>query len=417
MELTLVNFGPLVYLTLALGLYMAWGIGANDFSNSVGPAVGAKVLSVREAIIVAIIFELAGALFYGAHVTETLIGNIIDLSAGDSQPMLLVHGMLASLLAAALWLTLASALGWPVSTTHSIIGAMVGFALVGIGSSAVHWDGIGRILGSWVISPLAGGLLAFLIMKSFMLLILRSPDPVKRVGYWAPLYVFLAGFLVCQVTFSKGLGLGLGLDLDLDLDDTKILLLSAFIGAGMAFIGIMVTRNRSAENVERAFAPMTVFTVCAMAFAHGSNDVANSVGPIMLILDLLHRGAISAPAFGVPVWIFLLGGTGIALGVATFGFRVVRTISRDITELTPCRAFAVALASTATVVLASGAALPVSTTHTVVGAVLGVGLASGRGAVHYPVINKILIAWLITVPFTAFLAAILFLVARAWPAL
>ncbi len=411
MELTFVNFGLLVYLTLALGLYMAWGIGANDFSNSVGPAVGAKVLSVREAIIIVIIFELAGALFYGAHVTETLTGEIIDISAWDSRPMLLVQGMLASLLAAAIWLTLASALGWPVSTTHSIIGAMVGFALAGDGYSAVHWDAIMRILGSWVISPLAGGLLAFLIMKSIALLILRSPDPVKRAGYWVPLYVFLLGFLVCQVTFSKGMQ-----GLDVELDDIQILLLSAFFGTGMAFIGILVTRNRLTEDVERAFAPMTVFSVCFMAFAHGSNDVSNSIGPVALVLDLIHRGTTPAPVFGVPFWIFLLGGMGIALGIATFGFRVVRTIGQDITELTPCRAFTVALASTATVVLASGAALPVSTTHTVIGAVLGVGLSGGMDAIHYPVIKKILIAWLITVPFTSLLSAILFLVFRTWPA-
>lgn len=415
MEATLVNSGQLVYLALAFGLFMSWSVGANDFSNSVGPAVGARVLSIGAAVLIAIIFEIAGALLFGAHVTETLSSNVVDFSIGYTQPMLLAHGMLASLLAAALWLTLASAGGWPVSTTHSIIGAMVGFAIIGVGFSAIQWDGVGRILGSWAISPLVGALLAFLVMKSIAQLIVQSPDPIKSAGYWVPVYVFLAGFLVCQVTFFRGMQ---GLSIDFVGSQRLVLsvVFAVVFGAGMALIGASLTRDRAALDVEQAFVPMTIFTVCFMAFAHGSNDVANSVGPMALVLDLLHQDFSPERPLGVPLWVFLLGGTGIALGVATFGFRVVRTIGKEITVLTPSRAFTVALASTATVVLASQAALPVSTTHTVIGAVVGVGLADGTRAVRYPILKKILIVWLITFPLTALLAAILFLVIRAWAA-
>ena len=381
MEPLLAHYDQLVIVTVALGLLMAWGIGANDLSNSVGPAVGAKVINLREATVLAIIFEVAGALLYGSRVTETLGGGIIDTSIGYTQPLLVVQGMLASLLAAALWLAVASAKGWPVSTTHSIVGAMVGFALAGMGMDAIHWEASGWILGAWLVSPLAGGLLAYLIMKSIMWLVLNSKDPVRSTRRWIPLYVFVTGFLVCLVTFTQGLR-----PLGVDIGDDAALVLALMLAAGMALFGVLVGRIREARDVEQAFAPITIFTVCSMAFAHGSNDVANAIGPVKLALELLRQGSVQSLNSGAPFWIFLLGGGGIALGVATLGFRVVRTVGQDITPLTPCRAFTVALAATATVVFATSSGFPVSTTHTVVGAVLGVGLAGAAGAVRYGVI-------------------------------
>lgn len=402
------GYEPLFFIAIALGLYMAWGIGANDLSNSVGPAVGAGIFTLRQAIIIAIIFELAGAIFFGAKVTDTLSNKIIDLSIGDTRPMLLVAGISASLLAAALWLTLASARGWPVSTTHSIIGAMVGFAVAGIGVESVYWSQLGPIVASWLTSPVLGGALSFLLMKSISLLILNTRDPGRSAQRWVHLYVFFAAFLVCLAAFFNGIQ-----SLDIDLTDEQIVLLAGFFAMSLTIIGMLMSHKRDKTEVEHAFVPITLFTVCSMAFAHGSNDVANSVGPMSLILSLLQQGDIPMRPSQLPIWIFLLGGVGIALGVATFGTRVVQTVGRDITVLTPCRAFTVALASTATIMLASSIGMPVSTTHTVIGAVLGVGLAAGAGAIQYSVLRKILASWLITLPFTALLAAVLFFILRS----
>jgi len=403
MEFLLSEYGSFLVLAVVLGLYMAWSIGANDLSNSVGPAVGAGVFSIREAIVIAVVFEMAGAILYGTRVTDTLSRKILDISVGDTQPMLLAAGMMGSLLAASIWLTLASAKGWPVSTTHSIIGAMVGFALAGIGIDSVHWYEIVRILVSWLTSPVLGGVLAYLLMKSMLLLILNTKDPGKSARRWVHFYVFLAGFLVCLAAFSNGVR-----PLGVELSDQQFILLAVFFALGITIIGVLIVWRIDKADVERAFVPMTLFSVCSMAFAHGSNDVANSIGPMSLILNLIQQGDLPVLTAQLPFWMLLLGGTGIAFGVATFGGRVVQTVGRDITLLTPSRAFTVALAATATIMLASNVGIPVSTTHTVIGAVIGVGLAAGTKAIHYPVLRKILASWLITLPFTGLLSAALF---------
>ena len=409
MDAWFANQDGLIYLALALGLFLAWAIGANDLSNSVGAAVGAKVLRIREAVFVAAVFELAGALFYGTHVTETFTRGIVHLDAAMLGPDVVVPGVLAAMLAAGLWLSYASARGWPVSATHSIIGALVGFAVTAAGWGAVHPEELRRIVSSWVLSPLLGGALAFVLMFSIRILILNAADPVRSAHRWTPLYVFLAAFVVCLVTFYGGMR-----PLGIQLTREQILLLSVFFGLGMMVMGMLLVRQRDREHIEDAFAPMTIFTVCSMAFAHGSNDVANSVGPLALLVDLLRSTALPTEPTGPTLWLYLLGGLGMVAGLVTFGYRVVNTIGLGITPLSPCRAFSVALAATATVLLASRSGLPVSTTHTVVGAVLGVGLAGGKGLIQYSAVKVIVASWLVTLPLTVLLGAGLFLLFRAW---
>ena len=394
---------PLFYLAISLGLWMSWAIGANDFANSAGPAVGAKVFGFREAIFIAILFEIAGALLSGSDATQTLRWDVIDIDRAGVPEDVVVYGMLASLLAAGLWLTFASARGWPVSTTHSILGALVGFALVALGSNSVHWGEIGSLFASWVLSPILGGLLAYLLMKSIGLLVLNTADPAESARRWVPLYVFLAAFVACLMTFFKSMR-----PLGMDLTFGQAVLLSGVFGVGLSLMGILIVRSRSPMNLEQAFEPVTLFAVCSLAFAHGSNDVANSVGPMATALDALGMRSTSFGYHGPPFWLFVLGGIGIAIGIATFGFRVARTLGREITALTPCRAFCIALAATTTVVFASRAGFPISTTHTVVGAVLGVGLTRGIDAVNLPIVRTIVKSWLVTIPLTAVLAAVIY---------
>jgi PiT family inorganic phosphate transporter len=321
--------------------------------------------------------------------------------------------MLASLLAAGLWLMIASAKGWPVSTTHSIIGALVGFALVGIGQDAVHWDKIWQIAASWLISPLVGGTIAFLIMISIRRLILDTDKPFANAKKWGPVYVFMVGFLIALVTLFKGLK-----HLDIELTTGMSFVWSVVIGLLVALLAWLFIRKKELDpvadgisrfaSVERVFAPMQVFTACAMAFAHGSNDVANGIGPLAAVVDIVKTGGVVATQTEIPIWILALGGVGIVVGLSTMGYRVMKTIGKKITELTPTRGFSAELAAAATVVLASRTGLPVSTTHILVGAVLGVGLTRGIAALDLRVIGKIVLSWVVTLPIGALLSALFY---------
>lgn len=405
-------------LAALFGLYMTWGIGANDVANAMGTSVGSRAITVKQAIIIAAIFEFAGVMLAGGNVTETVRKGIVDPTPIVGSPELLIYGMLASLLAAGLWLMIASAKGWPVSTTHSIIGALVGFALVGIGPDAVQWAKVGQIVASWVISPLVGGSIAFLIMISIRRLILNTDDPFMNAKKWGPIYVFLVGFLISLVTLFKGLK-----HLDVELSTPESFFWSGVVGALVAFLGWFLIKDkkidpeaesdRKFDGVERVFAPMQVFTACAMAFAHGSNDVANGIGPLTAVVSIVKSGGAVAQEAGLPVWILLLGGVGIVVGLSTMGFRVMKTIGKKITELTPTRGFSAELAAAATVVLASRTGIPVSTTHILVGAVLGVGLTRGIAALDMRVIGKIVLSWVVTLPIGAALSALFFFILRA----
>jgi PiT family inorganic phosphate transporter len=406
-----------VFLVLAVlfGLYMTWGIGANDVANAMGTSVGSGAITVKQAILIAAIFEFSGAFLAGGTVTSTIRKGIIDPAPIAANPELLVYGMLAALLAAAIWLMIATTRGWPVSTTHSIVGAIVGFGIAGIGLDAVKWDTIGQIVASWVVSPVLGGVIALLLMLSIRKLILNADDPFQSAKRWGPLYVFLVGWIVSLVTLFKGLK-----HLDLHLTTTQSFVAATVFGLVVAGIGkLMINRvriDREADkdfhfaSVERVFTPMMIFTACAMAFAHGSNDVANGIGPMAAVVSIVQSGGQVAQKAGLPLWILLLGGVGIVAGLATLGYRVMQTIGVRITELTPTRGYCATLAAASTVVLASKTGLPVSTTHIAVGAVMGVGLARGIGALDLRVIGNIVISWIVTLPAGAILAAIFFYV-------
>jgi PiT family inorganic phosphate transporter len=402
-----------IVIAIIFGLYMTWGIGANDVANVMGTSVGSGAITVTTAIIIAAIFEFAGAALAGGHVTKTIRKGIIDPTPIVNNPEILVLGMLAALLAAAVWLMVASIRGWPVSTTHSIVGAVVGFAIAGIGLDAVSWTKIGQIAASWVVSPLLGGTLAYILMISIRRLIFNTDNPFRSAKRWGPAYVFLVGFVISLVTMFKGLK-----HLKIEMSVPASFLVATVIGLAIAAIGMVLINRVKVDkredreyhfaSVEKVFVPMMLFTACAMAFAHGSNDVANGIGPMAAVLGLVESGGEVTQKSELPIWVLLIGGVGIVLGLATFGYRVMRTIGTKITELTPTRGFCATMAAAATVVLASRTGMPVSTTHIAVGAVMGVGLARGIGALDLRVIGGIVVSWIVTLPIGGVLAALFF---------
>jgi PiT family inorganic phosphate transporter len=417
--MTLIADYGLVLLVLAclFGFFMAWGVGANDVANAMGTSVGSRALTIKQAIIIAMVFEFAGAYLAGGQVTETIKSGIVDASV--IPPQLMVLGMMSALLAAGTWLLIASTRGWPVSTTHSIVGAVIGFAAVGISMDAVHWEGVGPIVASWVVSPVLSGLVAFGIFVSVQKLIIDTDKPFLNAKRFVPLYMFATGFMVSIMTVTKGLK-----HIGLNLSPFEGFLLAVGIGVAVMLLGVaLLSRIRvDAEadkdfhyaSVEKVFAVLMIFTACSMAFAHGSNDVANAVGPLAAIVGVIQSGgeAVGAKA-ALPSWVLLLGAVGIVIGLATYGYKVIATIGKEITELTPSRGFAAELATATTVVGASAIGLPVSTTHTLVGAVLGVGIARGIGALNLGVIGSIFMSWVITLPVGAFLSIVFFFVLRS----
>ena len=411
---TIILYGPyLLFSGCVFGFFMAWGIGANNVANAMGTSVGARALTLSQAILVACIFEFAGAYLAGGEVTSTIRKGIIDPELLADSPDLLVFGMMASLLAAGTWLLIASFKGWPVSTTHSIVGAIVGFAAVGISFDAVSWSKVSSIVSSWVVSPLMAGTISFLIFRSVQNLILNTEHPFDNAKKYVPFYMFFVGFVISMVTFLKGLK-----HVGLSLNFQESLIYSILIGVGISLLGSLFLRRVENthqvrgdvvfDGVEKVFAVLMVFTACAMAFAHGSNDVANAVGPLAAIANVVRSGGQIAVQSTMPWWILLLGGIGIVSGLAMLGYRVIETVGRNITELTPSRGFAAELAAATTVVLASGTGLPISTTHTLVGAVLGVGLARGLSAIDLSVVGRIIISWVITLPIGAGLSIVFF---------
>ena len=409
----------LTYVILAaiFGGFMAWGIGANDVANAMATSVGSKAITIKQAILIAAIFEFAGAVLAGGEVTSTIRKGIIDASSIESNPELLVFGMLASLLAAGCWLLLASRKGWPVSTTHSIVGAVVGFAAVGIGMEAIKWSKVGDIVMSWVITPVIAGFIAFMIFQTVHHLILKQEDPLAKAKRYVPIYMFITAFVLTLVTIKKGLK-----HVGLNLNDTEAYSYAALSGVVVALIGAFfiskIKGDKKKEKqfhfytVERVFAVLMVITASGLAFAHGSNDVANAVGPVAAIVSTAQTGFVAAKS-GIQTWILLLGGIGIVIGLATFGVRVIRTVGQKITHLTPSRGFAAELAASTTIVVASGTGMPISTTQTLVGAVLGVGMARGISAIDLKVVRQIFASWVITIPAGAALSIVFFFILKA----
>ena len=403
----------LVIFAGAVGFLMAWGIGANDVANAMGTSVGSKALTIKQAIIIAMVFEFAGAYLAGGEVTSTIRKGIIDASYFIDQPELLVFGMTAALLAAGMWLIIASYFGWPVSTTHSIVGAIVGFSAVGVGVDSVTWSKVVGIIGSWIITPLISGIIAYFIFMSSQKLIFNTKDPIANAKRFVPLYMFLAGFILSLVTITKGLK-HVGLHFSLVEANVLAILIGIVIAiTGKVFIQRIkidpqADKHMHFANVEKIFAVLMIVTACAMAFAHGSNDVANAIGPLAAVVNIVENNGQIASKAVLAWWILPLGGIGIVLGLAIFGRRVMATIGQGITHLTPSRGFAAELAAASTVVIASGTGLPISTTQTLVGGVLGVGMARGIAALNLSVVRNIVISWVVTLPIGAGLSIVFF---------
>ena len=418
MEIILQNSNIFILLAILFGTFMAWGIGANDVANAMGTSVGSGAVTIKQAIIIAVIFEFTGAILAGGEVTATIRKGILDAALFANEPHLLVYGMLASLLAAGGWLLIASSFGWPVSTTHSIVGAIVGFGAVGVGVDAVAWDKVINIVISWIASPVLAGVISFILFRSLQNLIIDTKDPFDNAKKYVPYYMFLVGFVVSLVTIFKGLK-----HVGLTFSTSTSYLLAFGFGLLVAIIGTMFIRNIHLDpdenidfhftSMERVFGVLMIITAAAMAFAHGSNDVANAIGPLAAIYGVVESGGLIGSKTSLPLWILLVGGSGIAVGLITYGHRVIATIGTGITQLTPSRGFAATLAAAATVVIASGTGIPVSTTQVLVGAVLGVGLARGMAALDTRVINKIFLSWIVTLPAGALMSIIFFFILKS----
>ena len=404
---------PTLWIAGGLALYMAWSIGANDVANAMGTSVGSGALTIRRAVIVAGILEFSGAFLAGGHVTDTVRKGILDIEVASRDPQLVLYGMMGALAAAGTLLLVATRFGLPVSTTHSIVGAIVGFGAVGLGVDAVNWGKVVQILVSWFTSPIMGGLLAFLIFQLIRRVILDRDHPIEEVRRLGPWLFFTVFFVIGLVTFFKGLK-----NLRLDFDLPEAILLSTGLGLVGAVVGRFFLRRvptaaagGKAEvrfgSVERVFAVLQILTACAVAFAHGSNDVANAIGPLAAVFHIADGQDIAGKTTVAP-WMLIVGGIGIVVGLATWGYRVMETIGRKITELTPSRGFAAELAAALTIVLASRLGIPVSTTHILVGSVLGVGFARGIGAIDLRVVGRILISWVATLPIAALLSICFF---------
>jgi len=460
----------LLVVILLTGFYMAWNIGANDVANAMGTSVGSGALTLRQAVLVAAVLEFSGAFFFGSHVSKTMQSGIVNPDLFLNDPKILVYGMLAALASAGIWLQVASYFGWPVSTTHSIVGAIVGFGLVVGGIKAVYWKNVGYIISTWIFSPILGGIIGYYIFTFIRKKILYTLNPFESARKTTPLIVFFLVVVLSSILVFEGFR-----NIHLSLSNSEksiVVLIAGLVGAGISHLLLqrmtptqlkpvdvefspevvealqkaqkyldrvktktsgnlqykvgLITQEVSSlstslhhqrekishthgeySKVEKIFGYLQIISACMMAFAHGANDVANAIGPLSAAVAILTTGlfAIDAP---IPIWALALGGTGIVIGLATWGWRVMETIGKKITELTPSRGFAAEFGAATTIVLASRFGMPVSTTHTLVGAVLGVGLARGLGAVNMNTTRDILISWLVTVPIGAILAILIF---------
>ncbi|WP_233081385.1 inorganic phosphate transporter [Rheinheimera soli] len=408
----------LIIVAAVFGFIMAYGVGANDVANAMGTSVGSKALTVKQAIFIAAIFEFAGAYLAGGSVTSTIRSGIVDPIHFAAAPELLVFGMIGALLAAGTWLLVASYYGWPVSTTHSIVGAIIGFAAVGVGVDAVEWGKVGGIVGSWVVTPVLAGILAYLIFMSAQRLIFDTDNPLANAKKYVPFYMAFAALMMALVTVTKGLT-----HVGLDLSTEQNLMIAGSIAIVVGIVGKiaisrvhidpMADKEMHFTNVEKIFGILMITTACCMAFAHGSNDVANAIGPLAAVVSVIQSGGEVAGRAELDWWILPLGAVGIVIGLATLGAKVIKTIGTAITHLTPSRGFAAEMSAATTVVIASGTGLPISTTQTLVGAVLGVGLARGIAALNLGVVRNIFISWVVTLPVGAGLSILFFFIIKA----
>lgn len=405
---------PTLFLIAAglVGFYLAWNIGANDVANSMGTSVGSGVIGVREAVFIAAILNILGAVLVGGHVTETISKGIIDPEAFSQNLELFMYGMFAAVLATSVWVTAATYLGFPVSTTHSIIGAITGFGLISTGFSAINLSKLGTIILSWILSPIAGALIAFLLFTVIRILVLDSNNPFESAKKVFPFTVSLVFITLSFAILHKSL------HYDLSTPMTLLTIIGVGILTGLVsrlFLGLYHKPKRDHYYpVEKLFGYLQIMSACCVAFAQGANDVANAVGPVSAITCVIEQicngitsGAIQQPT-NVPFWLLTFGGFGIAVGIATWGYKVMITIGNRITDITPTRGFAAEFGTAATVLTCSTMGLPVSTSHTIVGAVVGVGFARGISALNLNVIRRIILCWLLTIPISAVLTILIY---------
>ena len=397
-------------LAILVGFYMAWNIGANDVANAMGTCVGSGSLTLKQAIIIAGIFEFLGAVLVGAHVTQTIKGGIISPEQLSGTPEVFMWGMFAALLASGIFLQIATFYGLPVSTTHAIIGAVAGFGIVSLGFTNINWETLGKIALSWVISPVAGAIVAFIMFFTIKNKILFSEKPLIQIKTIAPILVFLIGFILTHSLLYKGLK---NLNLDLDLAQSSIY--ASLVGILSSIICYLWVKNKKLKEnedqidfVERVFGGLLVITGCYITFAHGANDVANAIAPLAGIYSVIINKSIVTGDLAIPLWILAMGGIGIVVGLATWGYKVMETLGKKITELTPTRGFSATFGAATTVLICSKLGMPVSTTHVIVGAIIGVALARGVAALNTNIIKDIFASWIFTIPATAILTMILF---------
>lgn len=393
----------LLFFGTILCFFMNFGVGANDLANVMSTTMGSKAISVRQAIIIAIIFEFAGAFLGGVEVTETMRDGIINTSQLATQPNILILGMLSLLLACTIWMNLASYIGVPVSITNALVGSMVGFGALVLGPAAIHWEQVWRIALSWLISPLLAGISAYFLFTSIQMSIFAKSNPLFYAKRYISFYLMLIGVVLSFITVFKGLR---HFDIKLGLTGSLLVTLVTSICitiVGLIFIKRIPEKNRISRHerfiqVEKYFAVLMGLTACAMVFAHGANDVALTIGPLSIIQSFVSNPTQTFSAYTYPTWIIFLGCFGVITGFLMYGRRVIETVGSSITALTPSRAFAATLAAATTVVLATSTGIPVSATQTLVGAVLGVGLARGIGALNLVVVRNIFTSWVLTLP-------------------
>lgn len=463
----------LMILVLLAGFYMAWNIGANDVSNAMGTSVGSGALTLFKAVIIAGILEFCGAFFLGGNVSKTMQSGIINPEVFAHNPKILLYGMLSALIATSLWLQVASYFGWPVSTTHAIVGALLGFGATIGGVHAVQWSEMGTIFLSWIISPVLSGLFAFLIFSTLQRKILFAMNPIHATRRFIPIMIFVVLFVFTLSILFNGLG-----SFHVNFSVGKTLLIGVLVGLVGTLISFLILRkvylpqtkaisantsqqvfslNKAARHlkrvqlsskeekreeisrllkdvenyaeeikahsnfstptsdyriVEKMFASLQIMSAAYVAFAHGANDVANAIGPVAAAIEIIRGGDISSEA-RIPAWLLAMGGAGIVIGLATWGWRVMETIGRKITELTPTRGFSAEFGAAITILVASKLGLPISTTHCIVGAVLGVGLARGLSALNLRTLRDIVLSWIITIPSSAIVCILIFYLLRA----
>lgn len=397
---------------------MTWGVGANDLANVMSTTMGSKAVTVRQAMIIALVFEFAGAFLGGSGVTETMRDGIINTSQLSEKPLILIEGMLGVLLACTVWMNLASYLGVPVSITNALVGSMVGFGTVVLGPDTIHWKQVSHIAIGWVTSPLIAGTTSYILFLSIQQTIFVQDNPLKKAKLYVPIYLFLVGAILSFITVFKGLN---HFNIHLNLKQNLIVTLTTSISItyiGMLFIKripemVKIRRRERFIQVEKYFAVLMALTTCAMVFAHGSNDIALAVGPLSIIYSLMMNTHQAFGATNYPTWIILLGCAGAVIGFLMHGRKVIETVGSSITALTPSRAFAATLAAATTVVIATSTGIPVSATQTLVGAVLGVGLARGIGALNLIVIRNIFTSWVLTLPAASLLTILAYKILHA----